>query len=118
MLLTLWLPATLCCVLERADVPGFIDCCVDEATDGQPEQPCESDTCCQVEKGSYKLEQVSIRIAVPQISVLDDLLNALAADHDVSIGSASPSFPPPDLPVSWQFSYRTALPARAPSVAS
>jgi hypothetical protein len=117
VLLALWLPATRCCTLEGAGVSGFADCCIDEGTDSQPEQPCDGDTCCQLEKGIYKLEQVSIGISAPEISVPGDLVNALMADHDVSIASA-PSSSPPDLPVSWQFSYRAALPARAPSIAS
>jgi hypothetical protein len=66
----------------------------------------------------YKAGQVSIQITAPHVSVLDHLLNASETDDELRISSTSHFLDPPALPVPWQFSYRAALPARAPSIAS
>ena len=105
-------------------LPGFefLSCCQHSAVEKIPthhEKDCEHDGCAAIELGHYKL-------ANPQQALLRPLLLFVAwlvplpdiyrdADSACLVCGA---FSPPDLPRIWQFSQRTALPPRAPSVPS
>jgi hypothetical protein len=115
--LALWGLAAMHCQLEA--VPGlefFKSCCLVESAASSPND-CESEGCCEVEDSSYRPEEQAA--AVPQPFLVSALLSPvievplpeLQADSVI----ASPS--PPELPKVWQFSQRTALPPRAPSLA-
>ena len=118
VLLALWLSATMCCALERAGVPPFAQCCVDDTTDAAPQAPCTDKGCCQLERATYKIEQASVRLVALPVFVLDALVTPLVDDQNSPSVLGVPVLVPPDLPVTWQFSFRTALPPRAPSIAS
>jgi hypothetical protein len=114
--LALWGLASMHCKLEA--VPGleFLrSCCfADAASDGHKD--CESDGCSAVEDGNYRAEEQNV--SAPQPVLLPALLST-------TIEAPLPGFeahpfvaptPPPELPRSWQFSFRTALAPRAPSL--
>jgi len=107
--------AALHCTLEG--VPGFDflkSCCFADSTPAVPPD-CGDDGCGPVEDGSYRVEEQTTSAPQPplililQIPAFDALFSELEAV--VSIAPESP----PELPKFWQFSYRTALPPRAPS---
>ncbi|MGC3958435.1 MAG: hypothetical protein QM813_10990 [Verrucomicrobiota bacterium] len=117
-----WLPMTSHCRWES--VPGFEFLgCVSEANchgESKPQQSApEQSGCCSVEKTQYKSDQLRITLPTPEMlaiaaTPLCDLVSALPAEVCVGVLNTGP----PELPSTWQFSFRTALPARAPSFLS
>jgi hypothetical protein len=111
-----WLPVSAHCQLET--VPGleFLRC----ASDSQNSKGHCSDTgCCAAEKSQYKADQVRLTLPSPDLLPISfapilDTANSLPAE--VSVGILTPA--PPQLLKTWQFASRTALPVRAPSIAS
>jgi len=109
--------ASMHCVLEA--VPGFDflkACCF---VDGAPSAPkdCDSDECI-VESGKYRAEEQVA--AAPQPVLLPALLASMngAQLPEAQVATLVVSESPPELPKVWQFSHRTALPPRAPCIAS
>ena len=79
----------------------------------------ESVPCCTLASGSYKVDdnqRVTTISPVVAVVLLADLseLASLADAPPAVVRTAIP----PELSVSWQFSFRTALPPRAPSFVS
>lgn len=112
--LALWGLATLHCDLER--VPGFefLAWCHQEVA--PPDNgDCGSDACAELESALYKAEQQGVTIPVPALtaSFLVPLSEVIFAT--IEPNPVLPNSSPPELPRFWQFSYRTALPPRAPS---
>ena len=113
--LALWFPATNHCRLES--IPGleFLRC----ASDANNGSDCDGDGCETVEKGFYKIENDRPIVPAPILVVvlsLPPLLTETSPAGLVSGGESTSA--PPELPKVWQFSLRTALPPRAPSIAS
>ena len=117
-----WLPMTSHCRLES--VPGFdFLACISETnchgeSKSQGTVP-EQSGCCSVEKSHYKTDQFRVTIQTPEMlaiaaTPLFDLASVLPAEVCVGILNTGP----PELLSSWQFSFRTALPARAPAFVS
>ena len=112
----LWLPMTLHCQLES--IPGleFLAC----ASEGHnPKGDCSDDGCCAVEKSQYKSEQARLMIPSPDLLPLPlapvlDVANLFPLEASLGILTAAP----PELHQTWHFVSRTALPVRAPSIAS
>ncbi len=115
LLAMLYLPATGHCLLEQAGwLPSGGDCCEQAvATDGSPAVPCAYD-CCPSEYAVYfspangVLSQLIAEVPVCVIALALDVL----LQQSLII---SPESSPPELPKVWQFTFRTALPPRAPS---
>ena len=115
--LAFWLAASNHCRLELIPCLSFLACC--EPGDGLPSQDkdCETDGCAAVESGFYKTEDGQASVSAPQPATLTLLLPLLL----VQVPPATPVAPdvvPPELPVTWQFSFRAAAPPRAPSLVS
>lgn len=112
-----WLSMTMHCQLES--VPAFLFlACQPGAPESKTDQHCDTG-CCAAEKSQYKSAQLRVTHPSPELLPISflpqlDLANALPAEVSVGILTAAP----PELPTSWQFSSRTALPIRAPSLAS
>jgi hypothetical protein len=106
VLLAVWLPATSHCLLEHALVIPKDECC--------PSEPSEKSgsVCCSLAAGNYKVEQADL------------VLFASTMRADTPIGFSTRISEPqitagvPHYQSSWQFLQRTALPVRAPSIAS
>jgi hypothetical protein len=116
ILLGLWLPATSECLLERAGWLPSDDCCMPTSTSPGDRSSTSTSICCTLGSGLYKTsDNQNLKAPEPHFvlfSVVD--LSALAKPEAWrQLGSQS-AFPP-DLPVGWQFSFRTALSPRSPS---
>ena len=114
----LWLPVSLHCKLES--VPGFDFLrCGDNFASSSHNTNKDCSDCCKVEKSQYQTEQ--LRATDPTIDFISFTDFAVAPSLkslpvEVSLGILTAA--PPEFPKSWQFFSRTALPVRAPSVAS
>src|SRR6266850_5550398 len=114
VLAVLWAPVTWHCKLESLPGLEFLRC----PSDTPSRSDCAGDGCQVVESGLYKPEdnQRAIPLAV-DFALLTEALSAserLALPQLVVSGE---TVSPPELPRSWQFSFRAALPPRAPSFA-
>ena len=115
--LGLWLGATNHCRLEQLPGLEFLQCASDSVT----ESDCSNgeDACAAIEKGAYKTERSKVAPAGPLLLVA--LLGPNACRLQTPIATAlvdSPLLSSPELSVTWQFSLRTALSPRAPSIVS
>ena len=116
MLAVLWVPIASHCLLEDAGLIHHSDCC---NSDGDNDHDA-ADGICQVEKAGFQLPKFQRVLAealpyflTPQLT-LDSLLRVEAIPPDI----LSRAGPPAALRGTWQFSFRTALPPRAPSFVS
>jgi len=117
-----WLLMTSHCRIES--LPGFeFLACVSETSchsDSKSQRSApEQSSCCSAEKASYKSEQLRVTLPTLAMQAIDqassfDLASALPAEVCIGILNTGP----PELPSTWQFSFRTALPVRAPSFVS
>jgi len=110
--LALWLVATHHCQLE--DVPGlaFLRC----ASTAPTSSHCEGDSCQIVESAAYRISDTRAYVVAPWVA----LIMPAVVLEDSATAERTTAFEtlPPELPQSWQFISRTALPIRAPSIAS
>jgi hypothetical protein len=118
-LVALWLPATLHCQLEELPGLQFLACCDHDETAPHQDDDCRTDSCAMVEDGLYKTNDSKVTAApmvarltiAPTFTLPTDPQSAGLEGHLATDKS-------PELPVTWQFSRRTALPPRAPSFVS
>jgi len=112
----LWLPASAHCQLES--IPGLeIFQCTAESSAAH--NSCNDDGCCSVEKSQCHAKPLRITPPTPD-SLPAALVPVLTRSHslpaEVSLGILTAA--PPQWVKSRHFISRTALPARAPSLAS
>ena len=120
--LAFWWPATNHCRIEL--IPGleFLDCCAhspDEQASEHHANECDGDLCAQVEDGLYKAESNQIVVEAPSTSLLG--VPPAVLEQTPRPDRTHPILPetsPPELPKTWQFSFRAAAPPRAPSLVS
>ncbi len=116
MVLALWGLATMHCRLEAVPGMEFLkSCCFTDSSSHGPTD-CESDGCSAVEDGKYRAEEQNASAPHPVLvaTLLSTAIEALLPELEAHPFTAAK--PPPELPRSWQFSFRTALPPRAPSL--
>ena len=110
------------CKIEAISGFEFLRCATEIHAPAESEKggdPCKDTDCCSIESAQYlapRQHELAPLVAfdfVPadQFGVVEQSL-----PKEVSIGVLTVA--PPGLPTSWQFSLRTALPVRAPSLAS
>ena len=119
-LLGLWLGATNHCQLEEIPGLSFLACSDDQGAASHQDSDCDTDGCAPVEQGPYKSEDPKVATQAPLLS-LEIWLDAIVSAEPVAVPPVVARFLTvalPELPVTWQFSWRTALPPRAPSIAS
>ena len=119
LLLTLvWAAASNHCKLEQVPGLSFL-ACTDHAEDApSQDQGCDTDGCA-FEVQLYKTENAQASMPAPVLLFtffLTPLFDELAAPATTS--HILPDAAPVVLTRVWQFSYRTALPPRAPSLLS
>lgn len=117
-ILAIWLPATLHCKLENLPGLSFLVCCSHEDTQPHQEDDCDTDGCAWVESALYKTPDNA-----PLVAPLVLALSAFVAvpTHQETAAPESSfrlNLVPPELPQSWHFSRRAALPPRAPTFVS
>jgi len=119
VVLALWGLAAMHCKLEVLPGLDFLkkSCCFADSAPSSPKN-CESDGCGAVEYGSYRAEEQNA--AAPQPLLILALISPVMEAPLPALPGVcfSESQAPPELHRIWQFSYRTALPPRAPSFAS
>ncbi len=117
--LVLWLPLTSHCLLEGAGLMPDILRCSDTCAPNGKDQGCEDEACCLLESTAYKVDcerpAVITTVLGFSLPVVFHSVEPPAAPKN-SLGFLTVASP--ELPVTWQFSYRTALPPRAPSFVS
>jgi len=116
-LLGLWLGAANHCRIENLPGLGFLVCSPHGETESHEDNDCDEDSCARVEKAPYKSEQVRITAPAPAMILAEANLGSCPLLSD---GLEDLRYPPVSasvlqLPSGWQFSFRTALPPRAPS---
>jgi hypothetical protein len=116
--LALWGLAAMHCQLEVLPGLDFLQsCCYADSSPSAPKH-CESDGCDAVENGCYLAQEQNA--AAPQPPLVPVLISPVieAPLPDIPGQCFSDSKAPPDLSRFWQFSYRAALPPRAPTTVS
>lgn len=116
-----WVLLTSHCRIEAMPGFEFLRCATDvHASDKANEggDPCKDAGCCSIESAQYHApRQHEIAAVVVAIVPADNFgVVEQSLPKEVSLGILTAA--PPELPNSWQFLSRTALPVRAPSLAS
>ncbi len=115
LVLAIWALATWHCSLEGVPGLGFLACCQHPDTAPHQDKDCEQDSCSVVESGFYKCEDSSTALPVPYwLHIFTLPAPELPVLHREA-GLLTISSAPPELPQGWRFTFRAALPARAPS---
>lgn len=119
VMLLVWLPATSLCLIERAGWLANDDCCP-SSTGGAPDkQPASNSTCCTLASGSYKADdQERVMPVVPLLALGPALVSDEPHEWASQPSPIATASSPPELLAGWQFSFRAALPPRAPSIVS
>jgi hypothetical protein len=119
-LAVLWLPVSVHCQLEQLPGLEFLSCCDHEDTTApHQDDDCEGDACAVIESGLYKFEDQQASAPAPDFGALE--FAAFPSDQALIpavVGGPVGSTAPPEFSRIWQFTSRTALPPRAPSLAS
>lgn len=119
LLALLWLAASNHCRLEGLPGLGFLTCCTHEDSAPHQDDDCETDGCAAVENQLYKTETAQISVVAPTLLFATFLSSAwVELFPPASASQIPPDAAPAVLLRVWQFTYRTALPPRAPSLLS
>jgi hypothetical protein len=120
LVLALWLPCTMHCTLEAAGIT-LSNCCESshgqEHSDGSPAtDPCHDCHACSAVESDGMVKADSAVKVQPLLAVVCVLLRleALTVPTTAEVSRAW-AISPPELPPSWRFAERAALPPRAPS---
>lgn len=117
-----WASMTNHCALER--IPGLEFLACSPQSEATPHQPSdcgdENDVCATVESGLYSAPESQIAAGKAPVIAMAFALSLLSdlSSLESSESRMLPEPSPPELACAWQFSFRAALPVRAPSFAS
>jgi hypothetical protein len=115
----LWLPASAHCQLETLPGFEFLHCAVDAKSSGDASNGCNDCGCCAVEKSQYRASHTCLNAPAPELLSIFSaprLVSFQPLPAEVCVGVLTAA--PPELLPSRHFLFRTALPVRAPSLAS
>jgi len=115
VLLALWMPVTAHCKLETLSGLDFLACVEHQDSVPHQDSDCKEDVCASVESGDYRVEDNPPLNLLPLAIVTPTEIDWLADDPRPELIIPAKTYSPPELPRFWQFSFRTALPPRAPS---
>jgi hypothetical protein len=114
----LWLPMSAHCQLEKIPALKFLACEAASDCAGQ-HSDCDDAGCCPAENAQYKSNQIRVTIPSPDLlPLLPIALMRIPARVLAEFSACVSAAAPPEFLTSWQFVFRTALPPRAPSIAS
>ena len=117
MVLAVWSACTVHCTIENLTAGSTVPCCNDEGgQSGQAPGGPGQCVCSAIQAGGYVTHDKVVSAPVPLLTlslfvIRCDLGELLAAPGIVEAALSPPEIAPP-----WQFCFRTALPARAPSL--
>jgi len=119
VLALVWLPAVSCCLIDASGLLGQRDCCSKEPAHSVP-GPGNCNEPCGILAATTYLSLLDPLLVIPPVSVLlfDGTTSLWEVRQPAGIGRDQPATAPPELAGCWQFSFRAALPPRAPSLAS
>ena len=118
-LVALWLPVSVHCQLEQLPGLEFLSCCDHEDTTApHQDDDCEGDGCAVVESGLYKTEERQNSLTAPNFPPVKFQSPQTPITSAPAVRAFVHGTAPPELSCIWQFSFRTALPPRAPSFVS
>lgn len=117
----LWVPITSHCQLEAIpSLTALLACCDhEEVATPHEDEDCEEDACASVESGDYRTQEHEPLLVSPDhvsLKVSAVVVELSSLPDEVSLGILTTA--PPEQHHTWQFTFRTALPVRAPSFAS
>jgi hypothetical protein len=115
--LGLWLGATNHCLLEQLSGFEFLVCASQGEAESHQDGDCSTDSCATVENATYKTERTGTKVPAP-VLILSALVPSLSLNTAREAVQVEQLTDVPELSVTWQFSFRTALPPRAPSLPS
>jgi hypothetical protein len=113
-----WVLLTSHCRIEAMPGFEFLRCSTDVHESSEGGDPCKEAGCCSLESAQYQApRQQEITPIVVVAIIPGDIFGVVeqTLPKEVSLGILTAA--PPELPASWLFSLRTALPPRAPSLA-
>jgi hypothetical protein len=119
MVLAVWSACTAHCAIESLTRATALPCCDEDGgpSDQVPNAPGHC-VCSSIQSGGYVPQETALAIALP----LDGLcwFEVPPRDEDMLArpGIVEVNLSPPELVGAWQFFFRAALPARAPSLVS
>lgn len=117
-----WVLLTSHCKIEAMPGFEFLRCATDIHAPAESESggdPCKDAGCCSIESTQYhapRQHQIAPIVVLDTIPAENCDVVGQSLPKEVSLGILTAA--PPELPTSWQFLSRTALPVRAPSLAS
>jgi hypothetical protein len=121
LVVAFWLPVSSHALLKSAGVIHQVHTDHDHDSDGSHEHDSDNH---DVADGKCALSPTHVSVPLPDASAMP-IFYALGSDwaselrvEPPSSGLAPPGTAPPQLSHCWQFAFRTALPARAPSLIS
>ena len=113
----LWLPASAHCQLETFLGLEILACPAEIQAGADNDSHCPDNGCCSVEHSSYQAGLFRPSVTAEQIFLQWQApAEVFPLPLDAAHTLVPPPAPPPPLPTCWQFSLRTALPPRAPSI--
>lgn len=122
LLAAVWLPASSHALLEHFELIHQVHADHDADSDGSHEHDADNH---EAADGRCALSSTHVSVPQPNAVALPMLFCALGLDWASELhvepqpsGLAPPGTAPPQFSHRWQFSFRTALPARAPSLIS
>ena len=114
-----WVPLTAHCQIESLAGWELLSCRSGAGTPASSGSHCDDTSCCGWESAQYHLPQSHPLTLVPMFAVvLPVLLSAESDNLPTCLGVSLLTAAPPEMPKIWQFTFRAALPVRAPSFAS
>jgi hypothetical protein len=113
-----YLPVSGYCLLETAGFATPVECCAESSSQDHGEQgPCGGYGCCPIEYAAYSNSDSGVAdLATPPAVVFFTVV--LLSELPTEATAVRLERLLPDNLKSWQFSFRTALPPRAPSFVS
>ena len=117
VLLVVWLPATSLCLVERAGWLADDECCPSAAPKPSPSKPSSDSACCTLASATYKAdEDAQLHVTAPLVPWGSIFEEPVADSEPVPVAGHLDDLGPPELRPSWQFTFRAALPPRAPTI--
>jgi len=119
LVLAVWAACTAHCAIENLSGSAGLPCCNDDGgQSGQiPHAPGHC-VCGAIQAGGYVSTEAAISIPLPVVGTLLFVISPEPDEVPTLPGVVEPASSPPGSLEPWQFFFRAALPARAPSLVS
>ena len=111
LLLVLWVPLTSHCTWENISDLALFKCAADTEQHSEQKSDCADDGCAQLETATYRSSDTQPEVAPPAFLVLFQPLTLTVPASEACIAAVNT---PPEISTGWLFTFRTALPPRAP----